>query len=101
MQIRIGARKSPLARTQADHVAGLLAARGVTSTFVGVTTAGDRDYRRLTEIGGTGVFVSGVRDALHAGEIDVAVHSLRTCPPARPRVCRWSPCRLARTSATC
>lgn len=81
-QIRIGARRSPLARAQADHVAGLLAARGIASVIVGITTAGDRDYRRLTEIGGTGVFVSGVRDALRAGEVDVAVHSLKDLPTA-------------------
>lgn len=80
--IRIGARTSPLARAQADHVAGLLAERGVESTFVGVTTAGDTDKRALTEIGGTGVFASAVRDALHAGRIDVAVHSLKDLPTA-------------------
>jgi hydroxymethylbilane synthase len=80
--LRIGARRSPLARTQADHVAGLLAEHGVASEFVGITTAGDLDYRRLTEIGGTGVFVSGVRDALRAGRADLAVHSLKDLPTA-------------------
>lgn len=78
--IRIAARRSPLARAQADHVAGLLAARGVSSKFVGITTVGDLDARRLTEIGGTGVFVSGVRDALRRGEADLAVHSLKDLP---------------------
>jgi hydroxymethylbilane synthase len=78
--LRIGARTSPLARAQAEQVAGLLAARGVSSTFVGVTTAGDVDRRQLTVIGGTGVFVGAVREALFDGTIDVAVHSLKDLP---------------------
>lgn len=78
--IRIGARTSPLARAQADLVAKLLAEQGVESTFVGVTTTGDVDRRQLTVIGGTGVFVGAVRDALVNGEIDVAVHSLKDLP---------------------
>jgi hydroxymethylbilane synthase len=80
--IRLGARKSALARAQANQVATALAASGVTSSFVGITTTGDTDQRHLTEIGGRGVFVSAVRDALHSGEIDVAVHSLKDLPTA-------------------
>ncbi len=80
--IRLGARTSPLARVQVDVVAALLADRGIESTFVGITTAGDVDQRQLTEIGGTGVFAGAVRDALRRGEIDVAVHSLKDLPTA-------------------
>jgi hydroxymethylbilane synthase len=80
--IRLGARRSALARAQANQVATALAASGVTSSFVGITTTGDTDQRHLTEIGGRGVFVSAVRDALHSGEIDVAVHSLKDLPTA-------------------
>ena len=80
--IRIGARRSPLARAQADQVAASLAALGVPSEFVGITTAGDLDGRALTEIGGTGVFTSAVREALAGGRIDVAVHSLKDLPTA-------------------
>jgi hydroxymethylbilane synthase len=80
--IRLGARRSPLARAQADQVAAMLAANGVESVFVGITTRGDVDHRQLTEIGGTGVFATAVRDALHRGEIDVAVHSLKDLPTA-------------------
>jgi hydroxymethylbilane synthase len=80
--LRLGARTSPLARAQVDLVAGLLASRGVASSFVGVTTRGDVDQRALTEIGGTGVFAGAVRDALRHGEIDVAVHSLKDLPTA-------------------
>ena len=78
--IRLGARTSALARAQASQVATALAAGGVDSTFVGITTTGDLDQRQLTEIGGTGVFVSAVRDALRRDEIDVAVHSLKDLP---------------------
>jgi len=80
--IRLGARRSALARAQANQVAAALAIDGIDSSFVGVTTAGDIDQRHLTEIGGTGVFVSAVRDALRRGEIDVAVHSLKDLPTA-------------------
>jgi len=80
--IRLGARRSALARAQANQVAAALATDGIVSSFVGVTTAGDIDQRHLTEIGGTGVFVSAVRDALRRGEIDVAVHSLKDLPTA-------------------
>ena len=61
-----------------------LAAHGVPWTFVGVTTRGDVDRRQLAEIGGTGLFVGAVRDALRAGTIDVAVHSLKDLPTMRP-----------------
>ena len=60
--LRLGARTSPLARAQVDLVAGLLAAGGTRSSFVGVTTTGDVDPRLLTEIGGTGVVANGLRD---------------------------------------
>lgn len=48
--------------------------------FVGVTTTGDIDPRALTEIGGTGVFASAVRDAVRTGTVDLAVHSLKDLP---------------------
>jgi hydroxymethylbilane synthase len=78
--IRLGARRSPLARAQVALVGAALTAHGVPWTFVGVTTRGDVDGRPLAEIGGTGIFVGAVRDALRAGTIDVAVHSLKDLP---------------------
>jgi hydroxymethylbilane synthase len=78
--IRLGARTSALARAQASQVAAALSAGGGETTFVGITTTGDLDQRQLTVIGGTGVFVSAVRDALRRNEIDVAVHSLKDLP---------------------
>lgn len=80
--IRIGARTSPLARAQADQVARLLRGRGYRTEFVGITTTGDVDQRALTQIGGTGVFVGAVREALYDRRIDVAVHSLKDLPTA-------------------
>src|SRR5512133_2271206 len=80
--IRLGSRRSALAQAQANQVAAALAAGGIDSNFVGITTAGDIDQRHLTEIGGTGVFVSAVRDALRRGEIDVAARSLKDLPTA-------------------
>ena len=78
--LRLGARTSPLARAQVELVGAALAARGVPWTFVGVTTQGDVDRRHLAEIGGTGLFVGAVREALRVGSIDVAVHSLKDLP---------------------
>lgn len=80
--IRLGARTSPLARAQADQVARSLTERGHVCEFVGITTTGDVDQRSLTQIGGTGVFVGAVREALYAGQVDVAVHSLKDLPTA-------------------
>jgi hydroxymethylbilane synthase len=82
--LRIGARRSPLARAQADTVAVLLGERGMRSSFVGITTMGDVDSRQLTEIGGTGVFATAVRSALREGIIDLAVHSLKDLPTVQP-----------------
>lgn len=78
--VRIGARNSPLARTQADLVAASLAAYGVESEFVPISTRGDVDRRELTQIGGTGVFTGAVRDALLDGTVHIGVHSLKDLP---------------------
>jgi hydroxymethylbilane synthase len=48
--------------------------------LVEITTYGDTSREHLAQIGGTGVFVSALRDALLAGEIDFAVHSLKDLP---------------------
>ena len=77
--LRVGTRASLLARTQTDAV---VAALGVPVEIVHVTTAGDRSSAALDQIGGTGVFVSALRDALLSGDIDVAVHSYKDLPTA-------------------
>jgi hydroxymethylbilane synthase len=79
--LRLGSRKSPMAVAQSRQVAGLITERtGRPVEIVGVTTLGDVSRAQLTQIGGTGVFVSALRDALLAGEVDLAVHSLKDLP---------------------
>ncbi|MBA9001438.1 hydroxymethylbilane synthase [Thermomonospora cellulosilytica] len=79
--LRLGTRKSLMATTQSRHVADVLEERtGVTVELVGVTTEGDVSRAHLAQIGGTGVFVSALRDRLLSGEVDFAVHSLKDLP---------------------
>ncbi|MGH3355598.1 MAG: hydroxymethylbilane synthase [Nocardioidaceae bacterium] len=79
--LRIGTRASVLARVQSQYVAdGLSAVDGRETVLVPVTTEGDVNQRPLVEFGGAGVFVSALREALLAGEVDVAVHSLKDLP---------------------
>lgn len=79
--LRLGSRKSPMAVAQSGDVARLLTERtGRRVEIIGVTTLGDVSKEHLTQIGGTGVFVSGVRDCLLRGEVDFAVHSLKDLP---------------------
>jgi hydroxymethylbilane synthase len=81
--IRLGTRRSALAQAQSALVADAI--RSVTGReveLVNVTTHGDVSRDSLASIGGTGVFVSALRDALLMGEIDLAVHSLKDLPTA-------------------
>jgi hydroxymethylbilane synthase len=81
--LRVGTRASILARAQSEAVAERLrSALGVTVELVRVVSEGDRTVAPLTQIGGSGVFVGAVRDALAAGDVDVAVHSLKDLPTA-------------------
>ena len=79
--IRIGTRGSALAVAQTTTVAEQLArATGQDVGLVIVRTKGDVSRESLSQLGGTGVFVSALRDALLGGECDVAVHSLKDLP---------------------
>ena len=79
--LRLGTRKSLMATSQSRRVAERLAqATGRRSELVGITTFGDVSRAHLTQLGGTGVFVSELRNALIAGEVDFAVHSLKDLP---------------------
>jgi hydroxymethylbilane synthase len=78
--IRLGTRRSALATAQATHFADALRALGQEVELVPIVTTGDVNRAPLEQIGGTGVFVSALRDALLANEIDVAVHSLKDLP---------------------
>ncbi len=79
--LRIGTRRSPMAMVQSRQVADALTAQtGRHCELVGITSAGDVNAGELTQIGGTGVFVSALRGALLAGEVDLAVHSMKDLP---------------------
>ena len=81
--LRLGTRRSALARTQSEQVAQALRERtGREVELVEVVTTGDVSRAPLSTIGGTGVFVSALRDALLAGTVDLAVHSLKDLPTA-------------------
>ncbi|HET8663980.1 MAG TPA: hydroxymethylbilane synthase [Nocardioides sp.] len=83
--IRLGTRASALATTQARWVGDRLGeAAGREVELVEITTEGDRDTAPLAQLGGTGVFVSALREALVDGRIDVAVHSLKDLPTQPP-----------------
>jgi hydroxymethylbilane synthase len=70
-----------MAIAQSSAVAGMLTARtGRAVQIVGITSAGDTSKAQLAQIGGTGVFVSALRESLLSGEIDFAVHSLKDLP---------------------
>jgi len=70
-----------MAIAQSSGVADLVTAHtGRPVEIVGIMTAGDTSRAHLVQIGGTGVFVSALRDSLLAGEIDFAVHSLKDLP---------------------
>lgn len=85
MHLKIGTRASKLARAQAEKVAGLLNGQGVDTELVFISTIGDeRTGVPLHEIGGQGVFVRALDDALLSGEIDIAVHSMKDIPAERP-----------------
>ncbi len=79
--LRLGSRRSPMAIAQSRQVAEMITERtGREVQIVGVTTLGDVSRAQLVQIGGTGVFVSALREALAAGEVDLAVHSLKDLP---------------------
>ena len=81
--LRIGTRRSALAVAQSQQVATRLAElTGRTCELVPVTTYGDTSQAALSQIGGTGVFVGALREALVDGRVDVAVHSLKDLPTA-------------------
>ncbi|MCB7135667.1 hydroxymethylbilane synthase [Cellulosimicrobium marinum] len=81
--LRIGTRGSALATTQTGLVARRLAElTGRDVETVRVRTEGDVLTGSLAQMGGTGVFVTALREALLAGRVDVAVHSLKDLPTA-------------------
>lgn len=76
--LRLGTRGSALALWQANAVAALLAQCGRQTEIVTIRTSGDRiQDRPLSELGGKGLFVKELEDALLSRTIDLAVHSAK------------------------
>lgn len=85
--VRLGTRGSALARWQTDYVADLLQAAwpGLHAEVVVFHTQGDRILDKpLPLIGGKGLFTAELEAALHGGDIDIAVHSLKDLPTEMP-----------------
>jgi hydroxymethylbilane synthase len=80
-EMRLGTRASILARWQAEWVAGRLTQLGQAVEVVEITTQGDVEQRGpIADIGSPGVFTKSIQRALVAGEVDLAVHSLKDLP---------------------
>lgn len=87
MHIKLGTRKSPLALAQAHQVRDLLMAAhiGLTVEIVHITTSGDKFLSQpLADIGGKGLFTKEIEEGLLAGDLDIAVHSMKDMPTMLP-----------------
>lgn len=85
--LRIGTRRSSLAVWQAEHVRARLEAAhpGLRCALVRIVTEGDRIVDRpLAQVGGKGLFVKEIENALLEGRIDLAVHSMKDLPAELP-----------------
>lgn len=81
--LRLASRRSPLALAQSEWIANRIrAGSGVDVHIVEVVSEGDQTDAPVTQIGGTGVFATAVRDAVLTGVADLAVHSLKDLPTA-------------------
>lgn len=86
-RLTIATRESALALWQAEHVRARLTSRypGTAVDLLGVTTQGDRVIDRpLATIGGKGLFIKELENALREGRADIAVHSLKDVPMDMP-----------------
>ena len=86
--LRLGTRASALAVTQSGMIADRLRTEcDVDVELVTISTEGDRSSAPLASMGGQGVFVAALREALVRGDVDLAVHSLKDLPTsADPRL---------------
>ena len=82
----IASRGSKLALWQAEHVKSLFQSKlGLTSSILEIKTTGDRIQDRfLHEIGGKGVFIREIEEALLKGSADIGIHSLKDLPAKLP-----------------
>jgi hydroxymethylbilane synthase len=94
--IRIGTRSSTLAKWQAEFIRKkIFQATGVDAEIVIIKTTGDKlSQAPFSQIGGKGVFIKELEEALFEEQVDLAVHSVKDIPtnvPARlcfPAICR-------------
>jgi hydroxymethylbilane synthase len=84
-QLRVGSRGSQLALWQAKHIASALRERGHQAEIEIIKTTGDKVHDvPLARVGIKGMFTKEIEEALAAGEIDLAVHSLKDLPTELP-----------------
>ncbi|MBM4219420.1 MAG: hydroxymethylbilane synthase [Gammaproteobacteria bacterium] len=85
--VRIATRRSRLALWQAEHVAACITALhpGLVVSLVPIVTEGDRILdRSLAAVGGKGLFIKELENAIHEGAADLAVHSMKDLPGRMP-----------------
>jgi len=84
--LTIGSRGSPLALWQANYISARLTEYGLRTRIAIVKTSGDSfPAASLIQAGGKGLFTKEIEEALLAGSIDVAVHSLKDLPTEMPK----------------
>jgi hydroxymethylbilane synthase len=85
MNLRVGSRGSQLALWQANHIAGLLRGEGHSVEIQIIKTTGDRLQEvTFAQVGSKGMFTKEIEEALAAGSVDLAVHSLKDLPTELP-----------------
>jgi hydroxymethylbilane synthase len=85
MNLRIGSRGSQLALWQANHIADLLRGQGHSVEIEIIKTTGDRLQEvTFAQVGSKGMFTKEIEEALAAGRVDLAVHSLKDLPTELP-----------------
>jgi hydroxymethylbilane synthase len=85
MPLRVGTRGSRLAMAQTTTVCDMLRSRGIETEVVVIATVGDdRTGVPMHKVGGQGIFVRALDDAIIAREVDFAVHSMKDIPAKRP-----------------
>src|ERR1700733_8071336 len=83
--VRIGSRGSQLALWQANHIAALLRGQGHAVEIEIIKTTGDRMQEvTFAQVGSKGMFTLEIEEALAAGRVDLAVHSLKDLPTELP-----------------
>lgn len=86
MRLKIGSRGSQLALWQAKHIEAKLGELGAEASIEIIKTSGDKIQDvPLAQVGGKGLFTKEIEEALLAGAIDIAVHSLKDVPSEIPR----------------